>query len=52
MRKILKFGILGLVALVAVAQFVRPDRTNPPVDPAATFEAVAKPVMLKSNLPI
>lgn len=32
-----------LVLMAGVAQFVQPDRSNPPVDPSATFEAVARP---------
>jgi hypothetical protein len=34
--------ILVLVVLCAAAQFVRPARTNPPVDPVQTLEAVAQ----------
>lgn len=41
--KILKIGALALVAVAVGIQFVRPDRTNPPADPGAAFEAVAKP---------
>ncbi len=32
-----------LVAAVVVMQFLQPERNNPPVDPAATYEAVARP---------
>jgi hypothetical protein len=42
-KKILKYGTLALVFAVLVAQFVNVERTNPPVDPSASFEAVAKP---------
>jgi hypothetical protein len=35
-------GGLAIAALAAI-QFVRPERTNPPSDPAASFAAVAKP---------
>lgn len=42
MRK-LKIGALALVVVGAGAQLHRPERSNPPVDPAATFEAVVKP---------
>ena len=34
--------VLVLVFLGAAAQFIRPERTNPPVDQAQTLEAVAK----------
>ena len=43
LRKILKYAGLIVVLLLTAAQVVQPDRTNPPTDPAATFEAVAKP---------
>ncbi len=36
-------AVLGLAVLAAAAQFIQPDRTNPPENPATTFEAVAKP---------
>lgn len=43
----MKHPLLVAAAVVAAAlgaaQFVRPEMTNPPVIPAATFEAVAKP---------
>lgn len=42
-RKILKYGVVLLALLFIGIQFIQPERTNPPVDPAATFEAVAKP---------
>jgi hypothetical protein len=36
--------VLGaLVGVLGLAQAIRPDRSNPPVNPAATFEALAKP---------
>jgi hypothetical protein len=40
MRK-LKYGMAGLVLLLAAAQFVQPERANPPFEPAASFAAVA-----------
>ncbi len=43
MLKKLKYIVLAVVILLAGAQFIRPDRSNPPVNPAATFEAVAAP---------
>jgi heme-binding protein len=42
-KKILKYGALALVLGVLIAQFIKVERTNPPLDPAASFEAVAKP---------
>ncbi len=34
---------LGAVAVLGLIQLYRPERVNPPSDPAASFEAVAKP---------
>ena len=42
MRKIFRLALLVLVLALIVAQFFPPDRTNPQVNPGATFEAVAK----------
>jgi hypothetical protein len=42
-RKVLKGGISVLVVALIVAQFFQPERTNPPFDPSASFEVVAKP---------
>lgn len=39
-RRILKAATV-LVAALAAAQFVRPSRANPPIDPARTIEAQA-----------
>jgi hypothetical protein len=41
-RPALKAGIAGLLAL-GVLQFFQPQQTNPPFNPASSFEAVAKP---------
>ena len=41
--KSLKYGAGVLAAALIVAQFIQPERTNPPADPSASFEAVAKP---------
>lgn len=41
--KIKKYAVWTALAFVLAIQFIRPERTNPPFDPAATFEAVAKP---------
>jgi len=38
-----KVTLLILAGLLLVIQFIRPERTNPPIDPAAAFEAVVKP---------
>ncbi len=43
MRKVIKYGIAVVAVLLVVIQFFQPERTNPPVNPASTFEAVAKP---------
>jgi hypothetical protein len=43
MRKTTRVLLLCVVLFLVVGQFFRPDRTNPPVNPEATFEAVAKP---------
>jgi hypothetical protein len=39
----LRVVLLGLLAAFVVAQFIQPDRTNPPVDPKASFESVVHP---------
>lgn len=39
MKKFVKWGLVGVVVAFAGAQFVRPDRTNPPVDPSAQIGA-------------
>lgn len=41
-RKLTKVAVSAAVLLVGM-QFLQPDRTNPAADPAAAFEAVAKP---------
>jgi hypothetical protein len=43
MRTYVKWIILVALLLFAVSQFFHPDRTNPIINPTATFEAVAKP---------
>ena len=42
-RRILKSAVFAAVLLFVAIQFVQPERTNPPVDPSSTFEAVARP---------
>jgi len=39
--KILPRIAIGIVILFAAAQLIRPDRTNPPIDPARTIQAQA-----------
>ncbi|HEV8592529.1 MAG TPA: heme-binding domain-containing protein [Pyrinomonadaceae bacterium] len=41
MKKILKVTLIVLAAAVIIAQFIQPDRTNPPVNAAETLEASA-----------
>lgn len=43
MRRMFKYSGFGVVLFFIGSQFVQPDRTNPPVDPASSFEAVAGP---------
>ena len=43
LSKILKTAAGVAVGLLVVMQFFRPERANPPSDPAASFDAVAKP---------
>jgi hypothetical protein len=43
MRTTIKLILIAIVLLLLVGQFFPPERTNPPVNPAATFEAIAKP---------
>ncbi len=42
-RRIFKYAVLIAVLLLIGIQWIQPDRKNPPVDAAATFEAVVKP---------
>jgi Haem-binding domain len=39
MRRRLKQGAIVFVIVFAVAQLVRPERTNPPTDPSSTIQA-------------
>ncbi len=39
----LKFAAGGFLVVLGAAQIFQPERANPPADPAASFEAVAKP---------
>ncbi len=38
-----KLTLIILAVALAAAQFIRPERTNPPVDPRTTFAAQVKP---------
>ena len=42
-RRTLRIVLLVVVIALAGAQFFQPARTNPPSDPASSFEAVARP---------
>jgi len=42
MGRRVKQAILVLVVVFAAAQFVRPDRTNPPIDPGHAIQAYAE----------
>jgi len=41
--KRLKQAAVVLIVIVAAAQFIRPDRTNPPTDPARAIQAAVEP---------
>lgn len=43
LRKKAKYVILAIAVLLVGAQFVQPDRTNPPANPVGSFAAVANP---------
>jgi hypothetical protein len=43
MRKIFKFIALAVALFLVAAQVIRPELTNPPVNPDSTFEAIARP---------
>lgn len=43
LRKSIKIALLAVVVILAVAQLFPPERSNPPSDPSASFEALAKP---------
>lgn len=43
LRRIIQVSLIAVVGLLLVMQFFRPQRTNPRLNPAASFEAVAKP---------
>ena len=38
-QKVLKWTVIALAAIVALMQFIRPARTNPPVDQTRTIQA-------------
>ena len=37
-KKVIKIVVIVLVVAFVIAQFVRPDRSNPPIDPSQTLE--------------
>lgn len=39
----LRFVLLAVLAVIGVMQMFSPETTNPPADPASSFEAVAQP---------
>jgi Haem-binding domain len=39
LKNLLRRGVIGLVVLFIVAQFIRPAKTNPAIDPAQTMQA-------------
>lgn len=39
MKKKLMWTIIGICAVLIIIQFFRPDRTNPPINPAESIEA-------------
>src|SRR5258706_1469494 len=39
MKKWLKIALIAVVAFLVVAQFIRPSRANPPIDPTKTLVA-------------
>lgn len=41
MKKYLSWVLFGLLGLLALAQFIRPDYSNPPVNPADDIQQVA-----------
>jgi len=43
LRKLISYFVLLAVVVIIVMQFFPPERTNPPVNPASTFVAVAQP---------
>jgi len=43
MRTTIRIILIAILLLILLGRFVPPDLSNPPINPAATFEAVAKP---------
>ena len=43
MRTKLRYAAIAALVMAAAIQFIQPDRTNPPADPAASFEALMAP---------
>jgi hypothetical protein len=42
-HRALSYGLLALIIVGAGIQFIQPKRTNPPVNPQRTFDAIVKP---------
>ncbi len=42
-QKLVRYTFYSTIAALLLIQFIQPDRTNPPVNPSATFEVVARP---------
>jgi len=43
LRTTIKAALVALLVIGAGLQFIQPARTNPPTEPGASFEAVARP---------
>ncbi len=41
-RRKVKYAIAGVIVVLVLIQFIQPDRTNPPANPAEGFAAMAK----------
>ncbi|MCB9081822.1 MAG: heme-binding domain-containing protein [Lewinellaceae bacterium] len=50
MKKALKYALLGLLALLVVAQLFRIDKTNPPADPAQDMMTLLSPPAAVSTI--
>ncbi len=50
MKRILKYGGGIFILLLLASQLIRPERTNPPADPSASLEAIAKPPAAVANV--
>ncbi len=50
MRRILRYLLIAVVLFLIAGQLIRPDRTNPQVNPTATFEVVASPAPAMASI--